>query len=795
MSGKKLVKVVAGVGAGLLLASTVSSHSISHLARTHVVHAEEIPGYLSEESLVPDDNLRALIKGTLGIKGRELNREDLKGLTRLSGSSNGIKSLEGLEFAENLNTLNLNRDEIEDLSPLANLTKLKTLGIVYSKINDISPLKGLSNLTSLNLVGNKIKDITPLKELSKLSTLQLGFNEVEDISSLEGLYLLEKLGLAINKIEDMSPLNELENLTDLILIGNKIQTITPLKLIHNPASGVRLSLSSNQITDISLLGGKTNISMLDVYDNFITEMPSFVGSTALRNLDLSNNQITNISPLPENIGYVNLSNNQIEDLSQLPENIGVLYLSDNKIKDISSLPKNIYELNLSNNQIKDISTLSDYPNLCDLHLSNNQIINFDVLNGFDVLNDPYLFYSPDTLSLDNQNVVLDDVNVDKNSDGFIEIDFSSIFGEVYEVDLDNDGFDKVTRKLKVSENEISNGNLNLKFLIKYKGNFEQDIVVNVTQPVNITGTIPKPKTEIITKNQEVEYDSDWDNRMGFVSAVKDGKNYEYEEIEKDGPVVDTKSPGDYTVNYWFTDDSDTKYPAVITVKEKSPDTDPGDGGDGDDGDNGNTGNGSDNSSNIKDIDETNIMTDQKSLDIYNVSGNKTGEKKLTKQTTDFKTNKLNTVGKNEYYQIGDNEWVKKDDVKVFYYNNSYVQTHRDSIKELTKFRNSGKVQNRALEKMTDWYTDRYAYFQGEWHHRVATHEWVHADHVVEYKKITGTVHANEVAQLYTSKGKKSNRALKDGYTFVTDKTATINGKLMYRVATDEWVPAELVTFE
>ncbi|WP_125761974.1 SLAP domain-containing protein [Companilactobacillus hulinensis] len=214
-----------------------------------------------------------------------------------------------------------------------------------------------------------------------------------------------------------------------------------------------------------------------------------------------------------------------------------------------------------------------------------------------------------------------------------------------------------------------------------------------------------------------------------------------------------------------------------------------------DGNGGTENSGNQNGNSIRDIEPTNIMTDKKSLDIYNLSGTKTGEKKLTKQTTDFVTDKINTVNGVEYYKLNNDDWVKVDDVKVFYFNDSYVQTHGDSIKDLTKFRNAGLVENRALEKMTNWYTDRYAYFQGEWHHRVATHEWVHDDHVLEYKKISGVVNATENAQLYNSKGKKSNRALKEGLTFITDKTATINGKLMYRVATDEWVSADSVTFK
>jgi len=200
-------------------------------------------------------------------------------------------------------------------------------------------------------------------------------------------------------------------------------------------------------------------------------------------------------------------------------------------------------------------------------------------------------------------------------------------------------------------------------------------------------------------------------------------------------------------------------------------------------------------SNIEKIKETNIMTDRDSLTIYNQYGKKVGTKKLTEEITDFTTNRVNKVDGIKYYEIGDNEWVEADKVKVFIFNDSYVQTHANSFKELTRL-DSSPVTDRVLAKNSNWYTDRYAYFDDKLHHRVSTHEWVRDGHVVQYGSINGVVNAIETASLYNSEGGKvTDRALAKSSNFFVDRKATINGKLMYRVATDEWVDADTVTFK
>ena len=54
--------------------------------------------------------------------------------------------------------LNLDRNEISDISPLAGLTKLESLNLIGNEISDLSPLKELTNLKRLWLIRNPIPE-------------------------------------------------------------------------------------------------------------------------------------------------------------------------------------------------------------------------------------------------------------------------------------------------------------------------------------------------------------------------------------------------------------------------------------------------------------------------------------------------------------------------------------------------------------------------------------------------------------------------------------------------------------
>ncbi|WP_342562277.1 leucine-rich repeat domain-containing protein [Paenibacillus sp. FSL R7-0345] len=75
-----------------------------------------------------------------------LTKEDLESLTDVFLSGKGIKSLQGLEYAVNVTTLDLSRNPINDLSPLAGLIKLRRLEAADNNIKDLAPVSKTTGL-------------------------------------------------------------------------------------------------------------------------------------------------------------------------------------------------------------------------------------------------------------------------------------------------------------------------------------------------------------------------------------------------------------------------------------------------------------------------------------------------------------------------------------------------------------------------------------------------------------------------------------------------------------------------
>jgi internalin A len=124
-----------------------------------------------------DANLKAAVETELGIN--DPTPTDMLELTNLTSPRNKIRDLTGLEYAINLQSLNLNNNEISNISALSGLTSLQDLHLGENEISDISPLSGLTNLKVLVLYYNhNISDISPLSELTSLVELWLSGNQI-----------------------------------------------------------------------------------------------------------------------------------------------------------------------------------------------------------------------------------------------------------------------------------------------------------------------------------------------------------------------------------------------------------------------------------------------------------------------------------------------------------------------------------------------------------------------------------------------------------------------------------------
>lgn len=209
-----------------------------------------------------DENLKLAVEEELWID--DPSPSEMLWLTSLDANARGITDLTGLEYAQNLSTLQCTHNQIASLAPVATLTSLRKLIPNNNQITDISCLAALVNLEHLDIHENKLSDISVLAGLTNLQFLNLHDNQVRDISVLSRLDKLVFLYLELNQIADMSPVAGLTHLEQLTVQDNHIVQVPDLSQLTRLEV---LDLSGNQIQDLSSLLGLTHLRELFLHGN------------------------------------------------------------------------------------------------------------------------------------------------------------------------------------------------------------------------------------------------------------------------------------------------------------------------------------------------------------------------------------------------------------------------------------------------------------------------------------------------------------------------------------------------
>ena len=275
---KKKIKpaLIAGIAAAVVLVA-----GIGYLAGGGGNASRETSGS-GEES----DRLIQAEVPSITIQGQEYSTD----LTELDLSGMGLTDtdIEPLRYMVNLEILNLNDNNLSDLSPLADLHRLIGLRIggYNSDIADLSPLEGLTSLEDLALPPNsKIQDLSPL---SGLTSLQYLF--------MEGTWGSDP----VSYIQDLSPLSNLTQLTEISLVVADGTDISPLKKLTNLQ---RLALNGKLTTpsrDLSVLSDMTRLQSVSLHSLDIDTLDGVEGAVHLRNLFLSNySGVKDLTPLSE----------------------------------------------------------------------------------------------------------------------------------------------------------------------------------------------------------------------------------------------------------------------------------------------------------------------------------------------------------------------------------------------------------------------------------------------------------------------------------------------------------------
>lgn len=162
-------------------------------------------------------------------------------------TSKFMKTVEGLQYAKNLNMLVIIRNKISDLSPIAELYDLKMIFLDGENLKSFDPLAGLTNLRWLVIDESQfVSDASALANLENLTSLGLTWSKLTDISAIKDLSNIKDLG-----INDSPKLKDLSYLKDSPLIQN---------LQH-------LSMQGCNISDLSFLSGAIKLRTLYLSDH------------------------------------------------------------------------------------------------------------------------------------------------------------------------------------------------------------------------------------------------------------------------------------------------------------------------------------------------------------------------------------------------------------------------------------------------------------------------------------------------------------------------------------------------
>jgi Leucine-rich repeat (LRR) protein/transglutaminase-like putative cysteine protease len=259
-----------------------------------------------------DTRLEAAVRQALNRPAGILTGADLSRLRTLDASRQNITDLSGLEYAINMQNLNLYENSVEDLTCLKGLTHLQSMNLAGNRIAQIGSLQNLTALEELNLSHNNLRNIDVLKNLTRLKGLQLEGNQIGTLTPLEPLRNLQSLSLS-GKIADKSAasLSQLTRLQHLSLTGGQISDtsfLTKLKQLQ------WLDLQDNRIVKIEPLKGLSRLEHLSLANNRIEELTTLGGLRQLQQLNLGNNRVRDIAPLVRlrNIQWIELQNNFLE---------------------------------------------------------------------------------------------------------------------------------------------------------------------------------------------------------------------------------------------------------------------------------------------------------------------------------------------------------------------------------------------------------------------------------------------------------------------------------------------------
>ena len=178
----------------------------------------------AQEISIPDPGLNAAIRDALQKPTGPLNEEDLLSLTNLLAGQRGISSVEGLEFARNLRTLDLDSNSITNFDVADALTNLTILDLFGNDLATFAITNALPRLTILDLAFNSLTELSLPAGMANLDTLFLENNSLTNLNVPAGWTKLTQLDLSANQLTELILPPDTKELAALFVGGNPLAT-------------------------------------------------------------------------------------------------------------------------------------------------------------------------------------------------------------------------------------------------------------------------------------------------------------------------------------------------------------------------------------------------------------------------------------------------------------------------------------------------------------------------------------------------------------------------------------------
>lgn len=279
-----------------------------------------------------------------------------------------IRSIEGIEYFTNLDTLECNSFEIDTIPALP--PKLMFLDCGSNKITSLPPLP--RTLVNLRCEGSQLSvlpllpaslqyldvggnDLTSLPSLpAGLQSMEVGGNNLTTLPSLpDSLTYFDFSNNAISSMPNMPP-----TLTVLDCGSNKLDSLLPL-----PLSLQRLYCNGNLLRYLPAL--PPTLETIYCGQNSLSFLPALPNS--LYSLNCDDNVLTNISTLPQALLTFSCNGNHLTSLPTLPASLSSLDCGHNQLTELPNLPDTLFYFDCSSNPnllcmplLKHMTCLEDY---------------------------------------------------------------------------------------------------------------------------------------------------------------------------------------------------------------------------------------------------------------------------------------------------------------------------------------------------------------------------------------------------------------------------------------------------